>query len=154
MSASEKPRKAAISVSEMAELCEVSRSRWYELVDAGVFPPPVRHPSIKRPVYDSDLQAKCLEIRETGIGHNGHPVLFNRRIAPKDKSVKRAKLKPCRAVEVTPTEILIDSLKALGLSATSQAVQGAIAELYPGGIPAMPEGEIVRKLFLHLQRKG
>jgi hypothetical protein len=154
MAASEMPRKAAISVSEMAELCEVSRSRWYELVDAGVFPPPVRHPSIKRPVYDADLQAMCLEIRETGIGHNGLPVLFNRKIAPKGKPLRREKPHSGRAVEETRTEVLLDSLKALGLSATPEAIKVAIAELYPEGTQSVPEGEIVRRLFLHLQRKG
>src|SRR3974377_1539779 len=71
--------KSVITVSEMADLCQLSRSRFYDLIEAGVFPKPVQHPSSKRPMYDRKLQEKCLEIRETGIGMNGQPVLFNRK---------------------------------------------------------------------------
>ena len=60
------PIKAAVSVLEMAELCEISRSRWYELVDAGVFPAPVVLLPIKRPVYDRAMIEKCLQIKQTG----------------------------------------------------------------------------------------
>src|SRR5271156_6358512 len=78
MTAPDPSSKALVSVSEMAEMCSISRSRWYEFVEAGVFPKPVQLPSMKRPAYDWKLQQKCLEIRATGIGLNG-PVVFNRR---------------------------------------------------------------------------
>ena len=71
--------KSVITVSEMADLCQLSRSRFYDLIEAGVFPKPTLHPSSKRPMYDRGLQEKCLEIRQTGIGMNGQPVLFNRK---------------------------------------------------------------------------
>ena len=71
MNASELSLKAAVSVSEMCEMCSISRSRWYEMVASGVFPEPIQLPSMKRPVYDRSLQEKCLEIRATGIGLNG-----------------------------------------------------------------------------------
>src|ERR1700722_15140195 len=71
--------KSVVTVTEMAELCRLSRSRFYDLIEAGVFPKPVLHPSSNRPMYDRDMQEKCLEIRGTGIGANGLPVLFNRK---------------------------------------------------------------------------
>ena len=79
MPAPDASEKAAVSVSEMAEMCEISRSRWYELVEAGVFPGPVVLLPIKRPVYDRSLIEKCLQIKETGIGLSGTPVVFNRK---------------------------------------------------------------------------
>ena len=98
MTAHEPSSKAAISVSEMAEMCSISRSRWYEMVASGVFPKPIQIPSAKRPVYDRNLQDKCLEIRATGIGLNGAPVLFNR----KPKKTEAAKNKIQRAAPTGP----------------------------------------------------
>jgi hypothetical protein len=101
--------KSVITVSQMADLCQLSRSRFYDLIDAGVFPKPIRHPSSKRPMYNRELQEKCLEIRETGIGMNGGPVLFNR----KQTGPKLPKQKP---QEKQPDHAdLLDALKSLGL---------------------------------------
>jgi len=52
--------KAAVSVSEMARIVGLSRSRFYGLVNEGVFPPPVYDLRTRRPFYDLDLQQRCL----------------------------------------------------------------------------------------------
>ena len=152
MSAQDLPAKLAISVSDMADLCRISRSRWYEMTKAGVFPKPIRLPSVKRPVYDRDLIAKCLEIRATGQGLTG-PVLFNR----KPKNTGQPKPKPQRLVKtqsVDPAiEAIVDAVKALGLTTTPQAVCDAVATLYPSGISGVEQGEVIRKAFLFLQGK-
>lgn len=142
---------AVVSVMRMAEMCQLSRSRFYDLVDAGVFPQPVQHPSSKRPMYDRQLQDKCLEIRRTGIGANGIPVLFNRKpkktepVKPKvaDRPVKR---EPDPAIEP-----LIDALKGLGLTPAPQVVMEAVRELFPSGITGLDLGDVIRKTFLFLQ---
>ena len=140
--------KSVVTVSEMADLCQLSRSRFYDLIEAGVFPKPVLHPSSKRPMYDRDMQEKCLEIRETGIGANGVPVLFNRKPnkgtpPPRKKTQDR---KPDHAD-------LLDALKGLGLTTTPQAVHEAVAALFPNGLTGIDQGDLVRKVFLHLQAK-
>ena len=141
--------KSFVTVTEMAEFCQLSRSRFYDLVEAGVFPRPALHPSSKRPMYDRTLQEACLEIRQTGIGANGLPVLFNR------KPTKRAQPKPLRKPAEGPQPDhgdLLDALKGLGLTTTPQAVGEALAALYPYGVCAgIDQGEVVRKVFLHLQ---
>jgi len=151
MNAQEMTRKAAVSVSEMAEMCQVSRSRWYEMVASGIFPKPIQLPSMKRPVYDRTLQEKCLQIRATGIGLNGGPVLFNR----KSKKAGQPKQKPQRPLKdqrPDPSiEPILDSLKGLGLNTTPQAVCDAVVVLYPTGISGLDLGDVVRKVFLHLQ---
>jgi hypothetical protein len=142
--------KSVITVSEMADMCQLSRSRFYDLIEAGVFPKPVLHPSSKRPMYDRGLQEKCLEIRQTGIGMNGQPVLFNR------KPNKTGQTKPVRklAQEKTPGHAdLLVALKGLGLATTAQAVGDALAALFPTGHAGMDQGDVVRKVFLHLQGK-
>ena len=140
--------KSVVTVSEMADLCQLSRSRFYDLIEAGVFPKPVKHPSSKRPMYDRDMQEKCLEIRETGIGANGVPVLFNR------KPKKGLPLPRRKAEEKKPDHAdLLDALKGLGLTTTAQVVNEAVAALYPNGLTGIDQGDVVRKVFLHLQAK-
>src|SRR5206468_1227827 len=101
--------KSVVTVSEMADLCQLSRSRFYDLIEAGVFPKPVPHPSSKRPMYDRDMQDKCLETRETGIGANGLPVLFN------GKRTKGSPPPRRKAEERKPDHAdLLNGLKGLG----------------------------------------
>jgi hypothetical protein len=138
--------KSVVTVSEMADLCRLSRSRFYDLIEAGVFPKPAQHPSSKRPMYDRDMQEKCLEIRETGIGANGLPVLFNRKPRKGPPPRKLTEKKPDH------TELL-DALKGLGLTTTPQAVHEAVAALFPNGLTGIDQGDVVRKVFLHLQAK-
>jgi predicted DNA-binding transcriptional regulator AlpA len=152
MNVSEMPAKVAVTVSEMAEMCQVSRSRWYEMVDAGAFPKPIRLPSVKRPVYDRELIAKCLEIRATGIGLSG-PVLFNRR--SKKAGQQKSKAQPSVKSEVVDPaiELIFDAVKALGVTTTPQAVCNAVAALYPTGIAGHYQGYFFRKTCLYLQGK-
>ena len=145
--------KAAVSVSEMAEMCDLSRSRWYELVEAGVMPRPVVLLPIKRPVYDRTLIEKCLEIKRTGIGLSGTPVVWNRK--RKSSWPTKHKAKPI-AKEQRPDPLIepvLDAVKALGLTTTPQAVSEAVAVLYPTGIADQGQGDVIRKTFLYLQGK-
>jgi hypothetical protein len=148
MSIQEKPRKAVVSVVEMSEMLDLSKSRFYALIQAGIFPQPARHSSCKRPVFDADLQQKCLEIRRTGIGNNGQPVLFNRK-RRKGPQKPRQNQQPVTEEQAE----LIESLKSLGLTATSEDVQAALRELFPNGPAGIEQGEVVRKVFLHLRGK-
>ena len=142
--------EVVVSVRRMAELCQLSRSRFYDLVDAGVFPKPVQHPSSNRPMFDRQLQDKCLEIRRTGIGANGIPVLFNRKPKKADPAKPKAE-RPARHEPDPAIEPLIDALKGLGLSPAPQLVMEAVTELYPSGITGLDLGDVIRKTFLFLQ---
>jgi len=139
-------QRAAISVSELASLCQLSRSRFHALVLEGVFPRPIQPGEGKRPYYTQELIRQCLDIRRTGIGQNGQVVLFNRR------SGKKAGLK--RPLSQHPTAShpeLVESLRALGLTVTGEAVAGAVQAVFPAGVEGGDQGEVVRKVFLHLQ---
>jgi hypothetical protein len=150
MNASTVSVKAVVSVSEMADLCQISRSRWYEMVASGIFPKPIQLPSVKRPVYDRSLQERCLEIRATGIGLNG-PVLFNRK--PKKAQQSKPKTqRPAIGERLDPVvEPILEALKDLGLSTTPKAVGDAVSVLFPSGIAGQEQGDVVRRVFLHLQ---
>jgi hypothetical protein len=101
-------------------------------------------------MYDRKLQERCLEIRETGIGMNGQPVLFNRK--PSRAGQPKAQRKP--VVEPQPDHAdLLDALKGLGLTPTTQAVNEAMTTLFPTGHAEFDQGDVIRKVFLHLQGK-
>jgi hypothetical protein len=142
--------KSFVTVSEMAEMCQLSRSRFYDLIEAGVFPKPGRLPSSKRPICDRKLIEKCLEIRQTGIGLTGQPILFNR------KAKRTAQSKPHRKVaqeKRADHRVLLAALMGVGLNTTPQAVADALAKLYTTGQAELNQGDVVRKVFLHLQGK-
>lgn len=141
----ELPNKAAFSVSEVAKLCELSRSRFHALVQSGVFVGPVLNPSNKRPYYTQELAAICVEIRRTGIAHNGQIVLWNRK---PQKTITKPKPTP---PATQPDKEIVEALKSLGLTTTADAVAAAITKLFPNGIEQLDQGEVIRKLFLHLQ---
>jgi hypothetical protein len=144
------PAKSFVTVSEMAEMCQLSRSRFYDLMEAKVFPKPVQHPSCKRPMFDRGLQEKCLEIRQTGIGVSGQPVLFNRK--PNKEGHPKPIRKPAQTAPPDHADLL-DALKGLGHITTLQAVNDALATLFPAGQTGLDQGDVIRKLFLYLQNK-
>lgn len=147
MSNQEQSRKAVVSVVEMAEMLRLSKSRFYALIQVGIFPHPVRHQSCKRPVFDADLQQKCLEIKQTGIGSNGSPVLFNRK---RRKSTQTKSRQDHQLITEEQAE-LVEALKSLGLTVGAEEVQKALQEVYPNGWGGIDDGEVVRRVFLQLR---
>lgn len=64
------------SIKAVCNFLDLSRARYYQLLEQGVFPPPIYHIKSKRPLYTHELRNKCLEIKESGIGFNGDFILF------------------------------------------------------------------------------
>jgi hypothetical protein len=153
MSVQEQSQKAFVSVVEMATMLNLSKSRFHALIRGGVFPKPLRHESCKRPVFDLELQRKCMETRQTGIGHNGQPVLFNRmRANGKPRKRRQSRSGHGRPIHDEHAD-LIEALKSLGLTVANEAVGRALSELYPNGALGIDQGEVIRSVFLHLRAK-
>ena len=116
--------KTVVTVTEMARMVGLSRARFYQLVQAGVFPPPVYNVSNHRPVYVEDLQKICLEVRRRNCGINGQPVLFyskGHRSMGQAKAASKAKPKPTTKGQYGD---VLDGLRALGLVAVSASGRG------------------------------
>lgn len=146
--------KAVVSVSEMARMVGLSRSRFYQLVEAGVFPQPVYWLSNRRPVYVEELQVVCLEVRRRNCGINGQPVLFySRGHRPTAPTRLRRPARPERDKGRNHAE-LIDGLAALGLTTTAAEVEAALSILFPVGPEATDAGEVLRAVFLYLKRQN
>ena len=71
-------KRLILSVGQMASAIGLSRSRFYQLVDANVFPKPDRT-DVGLPFYSLDKQQVCKDVIETGVGVNGEPALFRPR---------------------------------------------------------------------------
>jgi len=68
--------KQIISMTDMAKMVQLSRARFYQLLEQGFFPKPLIDERSKRPYYDLALQQKCLECRQSGLGADGSFMLF------------------------------------------------------------------------------
>ena len=145
------PTKFAVSVADMARMVGLSRARFYQLVDDGVFPRPERHAVTGRPFFSDEQQKVVLEVRRRNCGVNGKEVLFYARRLPSGQTLA----KPRRARPtpgVGPHADLLAALHALGLAGvTPSQVADALGESFPNVIVGVDEGELVRAVFLRLK---
>jgi len=133
----------------MASALELSRARFYQLLDSGILPQPIYDIRTKRPYYDLELQEQCLRVKATGVGTNGRYVLFyNPRKKTQEGTQKPAKKKTAKHQDLTET------LAAMGLEVTEEQVESALKELYPDGTNGQDQGLVVRELFRLLKRNG
>jgi predicted DNA-binding transcriptional regulator AlpA len=156
--------KTVVSISEMARMVGLSRQRLHQLIVAGVFPAPLYDIATRRPFYNEEIQQVCLEVRRRHCGVNGKPILFYARRVdhrPRQADGRRVVLSSGRQPKrqndkatVRQHADLIEGLKGLGMSAvTASQVDGAIKEALPKGVEGMAPAEVLRAVFLHLQRK-
>lgn len=131
-------QKRPISVSEMSKLAGFSRQRFYDLIEKGVFPAPIRTTS--RPMYPPELQGVVLAVCETGVGANGEYVLFNAKRSKTTKASQESNDDHFASV--------VESLAALGLSVTKKQVGEAVKEL---GISDVESTDSIKAIFLHLK---
>jgi hypothetical protein len=148
--------KAAVTISEMARMVGLSRARFYQLIGSA-FPWPIYSVSTKRPFFNEELQNVCLEVRRRSFGVDGRPVLFyakqlslKPRPMTRRKSVSKPKAPP-------PDDGLLDILegvRSLGLGITTYAqVEAAVKAAFPQGTREVSPGEVIRTVFLALQRQ-
>ena len=67
---------AIISMSQMARFLQLSRSRLYQLIDAGILLPPAHLLSNKRPIYTREMALRNLEVKINNTGINGTIIMF------------------------------------------------------------------------------
>ena len=140
--------KKAVSVAEMARMVGLSRARFYQLIGSA-FPHPVYDVSTRRPYFDEEAQTLCLEVRRRNCGIDGKPILFYAR-RPITTAMPRKRLPKVQ----NPNVGLLEGLKGLGLVVTSGQVDGAVKELFPKGTDAVAPAEVVRSVFIQLQKKS
>ena len=137
---------AVCSITEMAKKVGLSRIRFYQLRQEGVFPEPVPVGCPERPLYTLELQQKCIEIRKTGISLNGEPIVFNT-----PRTVKSRKPKRPRKPEEQPEprhEELAAILRQWKRNVTHIDVKTVVNIIYPEGLEHHPDdGLVLRDLI-------
>ena len=117
--------KTVVSVAEMSRMTGLGRARFYQLMNEGVFPSPLYDVATRRPFFNEEMQAICMEVRRRNCGVNGKPILF---------------------------ADLLAGLRSLGLEITAAQVEPVVKELFPTGIQNLDSGEVIRGVFLRLKR--
>jgi len=148
--------KAAVSVSDMARQCGLSRSHFNLLIRSGIMPQPLYSTHNRRPFYDQELQELCLRVRSTNIGADGRYVVFYvpRRVsAPPPTPQARMSRRAAPAAQIAENAELVEGLRALGMTDTTAAqVDAAVRACYPAGHDGIDDGEVLRELWRHLRR--
>ena len=138
--------KPIVSISELCQMLQLSRSRYYQLVDSGFFPKPKYDERSNRPYYDAVLQKQILESRESGIGADGSYLLF---YSPRKKeNPSHSKMK--KKVDPQVKE-LTETLESMGLETTHQEVEKALSDLFPDS-SKQDQGIIIRELYRHFKQ--
>ncbi len=142
--------KSVVSVTEMARMVGLSRARFYQLVKKGTFPPADEDNLSKRPCYLEEKQRQILEARRRNCGVDGKPILFysRRRDLGQTKTPR-----PAKQPKNNEYADIIDGLMALNVNATVAQVEPIIKELFPHGTDGTDPGELIRAVFLRIQRQ-
>ncbi|MBN8643775.1 MAG: hypothetical protein J0L61_00855 [Planctomycetes bacterium] len=159
---------SAVSVSDMARMVGLSRSRFHQLLQTGVFPKPAIDPESKRPFYDSEGQAVCLQVRQRNCGVNGKRVLFYARpfgahlsAKPRTANVQSSSARKKRsepkqtASKPSKLDLLVEGLKSLGLpNVTAAEASAAIHQVFPIDSQRPADEEVLLKVFRYLVRQN
>ena len=128
-------------------MLQLSRARYYQLLNSGFFPKPKYDKRSSRPYYDIELQKKILECRQSGIGIDGSFMLF---YSPRKKenvtNMERKKIDPA-------TKELGEILESMGIETAFNEVQKALDKLYPDGTEGIDQGLVTRELFRYFKQK-
>lgn len=155
--------KSMASITDVARMVGLSRARFYQLMQQGIFPCPKKDETTKRPYFDHEQQQKCLLIRKTNCGENGKAILFyskklDQLPVPKLPSKRKRRADGNGEASKCAGDPVIDSLRAglsqLGLAeVTTESVRRALRETHPDGWASKAEPELLMTVFRWLKRR-
>ena len=147
-----------LSITQMANLLDLSRSRFYQLTSEGIFLPPIYSTSNKRPYFTAEIAQRNIAVKRHNLGVNGKICLFysSRNNSPSFTHKKKSgKNKLQNNTTEDKYEDLRQGLGALGLSNISDGqIESALKKSFPQGTENIPEGEILRAVFLSIKRQN
>ena len=138
--------KSVCSVTAMAKKLILSRSRFYDLLNQGVLPRPVNCPGTDHLFYTLELQQQCLQVKQTGIGVNGQPVMF---YLPRKHKVAGESCAGDANLDYFAMK-LFGLLKNMGATLRKSQLRTILKRTYPNGLPEWPIGQAeLKKIFNH-----
>ena len=140
-----------VSVTKMAEMLNLSRSRFYQLIDEGILLKPAYLVSNKRPVYTRKMAMRNLEVKKNNLGINGKVIIF---YSSRDRNINSAPMKKNKTnksqeqIPESKYQDMIDALESLGLGDVSDAqISSAIDKCFPDGTENIDADEILKSVF-------
>ena len=149
-----------LSITQMAQLLNLSRSRLYQLTNENIFLPPIYGASekSKRPYYTAELAQRNIEVKRNNVGVNGKICMFysSRNNSPLLTHKKKSKgNKSINDFTEDNHQDLREGLAALGLSNVSDGqIESALKKSFPQGIGNIEQGEILKAVFLSIKRQN
>lgn len=142
-----------LSCAAVARRLGLSRQRFWQLRKDGVFPQPQTDEETGRPFYGEEQLEVCLDLRRRNVGLNGKVVLFYS--ARSTSSLSKPMKRKSKSKTITGRhQLIIEALKLFGLNGVSEIqVNEALGKVFPSGFEGVDQGEIVRQVFLQIQRK-
>ena len=143
--------KAAVTVAEMARMLNLSRQRLHQLIGTAFPYPGLRHKNsatfLHRGTPKGLPRSAASELRRRWEGNTFLCPAWRRSSSP-IKETKKAKPNLAHVA-------ILDAVKSLGLvSATADQVGSAIKILFPRGVESVDQAEVIRGVFVHLQRQN
>ena len=143
-----------LSITQMAKLLNLSRSRFYTLMSEDIFLPPIYSPENKRPYFTAEIARKNLQVKKNNVGVNGKICLFYSSRNDSSLPVHKKKLGK-NNLQNNLTQTLREGLCALGLNNISyDQIESALKTSFPQGVAGIEEGEILRQVFLSIKRQN
>jgi hypothetical protein len=144
-----------VNVAKMCQMLNLSRSRFYQLIEQNFFLHPVYLLSSKRPIYTQEMVKINLEVRRQNVGVNGKIVMFyspRTNDSPTTPARKRdTKEAGSKTVKGAHKELIV-VLESLGLAnITAAQVGSAVKICFPQGTQNVDFGDVVKDVFRHIK---
>jgi len=144
-----------VDCTSMAKLMRISRSRLYQLIDAGIVLSPVYLLCNKRPVFTKEMALRNLRVKEQNVGINGQVIMFyasrqstSQIPKPKISPVEKRREEKTSSPKIQKHVQLIEDLEALGMeNIKAEQIDSAIQKCFPTGVEDVSEDEILRSVF-------
>ena len=146
---------AIISMSQMARFLQLSRSRLYQLIDAGILLPPAHLLSNKRPIYTKEMALRNMDVKFNNVGINGQIVMFYSARNVVNKLNGNSKSRPKIPNSNKNYKVLIEELECLGLDdVKTEQIDDAITDIFPDGTKNANQDEILTTVFRYIKRQN
>lgn len=149
---------AAVSMTHMSRLLNMSRSRFYQLINEGILLPPIYSLTNKRPFYTDEMAQRNIEVKSNNVGISGQIMIFysvKNKVVHSVNKVRTTKTTSKKETNNSEYVDLIDGLEALGMTdVKSSQIEKVVAESFPDGTENLDQDEILRAVFRHLRRRN
>ena len=146
-----------VSINQLCSFLEISRSRYYQLLDEGVLLHPIYSIETKRPYYTKTMAQTNIDVKRNNVGINGKICIFYRSRSRIISSPAKKHSQKSKKENVIPSHIedICEGLISLGIDNVSSSHIGKIIDkCFPGGVDNVDEGELLRQVFCAIKAQN